>query len=112
MLCLDGRVCLDYLSQPDAFGRLYPKLLQGYLLDAIEMLDDKTTSDPETFLSAVTDAPRSRGPSAGLGEDVRLRGDGIVASGLELGGELVQLCAFSTEYSPTRTRIARPSRRV
>src|SRR6266566_3359802 len=34
-----GRVCLDYLSRPDAFARLYPKLLNGYLLDAIEWLD-------------------------------------------------------------------------
>ncbi|MEK6275841.1 MAG: DUF6569 family protein [Actinomycetota bacterium] len=111
MLCLDGRVCLDYLSRPEAFARLYPKLLEGYLLDALELLDGKTSGDSEGFLSALTDAPRSRGPSAGLGEDVRVRGDGIVGSGLELDGELVQLCAFSTESGGARTRIARPSRR-
>jgi hypothetical protein len=112
MLGLDGRVCLDYLSRPEAFARLYPKLLEGYLLDALESLDGKSSADPEGFLATLMDAPRSRGPSAGLGEDVRLRGDGIVGSGLELDGELIQLCAFSTEHSPTRTRIARPSRRV
>jgi hypothetical protein len=111
MLCLDGRVCLDYLSRPDAFARLYPKLLEGYLLDAIELLDGKSSSDPERFLSALSEAPRSRGPSAGLGEDVRQRGDGIVGSGLELDGELVQLCAFSTESGGRTTRIMRPSAR-
>jgi hypothetical protein len=111
LLSLDGRVCLDYLSRPEAFARLYPKLLDGYLLDAIEFLDGKKGGDPESFLAALTGAPRSRGPSAGLGDDVRLRGDGIVGSGLELDGELVQLCAFSTENSGARTRIARPSRR-
>jgi hypothetical protein len=111
MLCLDGRVCLDYLSRPEAFGRLYPKLLEGYLLDAIELLDRKMSCDPESFLSMLAEASRSRGPSAELGEDVRLRGEGIVGSGLELDGELVQLCAFSTENGATRTRIARPSRR-
>jgi hypothetical protein len=112
MLGLDRRVCLDYLSRPEAFARLYPKLLEGYLLDALESLDGQSSADPEGFLATLMDAPRSHGPSAGLGEDVRLGGDGIVGSGLELDGELVQLCAFSTEHSPTRTRIARPSRRV
>ena len=111
LLCLDGRVCLDYLSRPEAFARLYPKLLEGYLLDAIEHLDGKTSGDPEAFLAALEEVPRSRGPSAGLGEDVRLRGDGIIGSGLELDGELVQLCAFSTEGGGAKTWIARPSRR-
>ncbi len=111
MLCLDGRVCLDYLSRPEAFARLYPKLLEGYLLDAIELLDGKASGDPDAFLTALATSPRSRGPSAGAGEDVRLHGDGIVGSGLELEGELVQLCAFSTENRGTRTRIAQPSRR-
>jgi len=111
VLCLDGRVCLDYLSRPEAFGRLYPKLLEGYLLDALELLDGTTSGDPEAFLSALAGAPRSRGPSAGLGEDVRLHGDGLVGSGLELEGELVQMCAFSTDDEGSRTRIARPSRR-
>ncbi|MDQ2982186.1 MAG: hypothetical protein M3R26_07685, partial [Actinomycetota bacterium] len=111
MLCLDGRVCLDYLSRPEAFTRLYPKLLEGYLLDAIESLDGTTSGDPEEFLSVLTDAPRSRGVSAGLGEDLRLRADRIVGSGLELDGELIQLCAFSTENGGPRTRVMRPSAR-
>lgn len=111
LLCLDGRVCLDYLSRPTAFARLYPKLLEGYLLDAIESLDGKTSGDPEDFLAALAAAPRSRGPSAGLGEDVRLRGDGIVASGLELDGELIQLCAFSSQSGGPTTRIMRPAAR-
>jgi hypothetical protein len=111
MLCLGGLVCLDYLSRPEAFARLYPKLLEGYLLDAIETLDGKPSGDPNAFLAALASTPRSRGPSAGLGEDVRLHGDGVVGSGLELDGELVQLCAFSSETGGVRTRIARPSTR-
>src|SRR5918992_1653873 len=35
-----GDFCLDYVSRPDAFARLYPKLLEGYLLDALEHLDE------------------------------------------------------------------------
>jgi hypothetical protein len=106
------RLCLDYVSRPDAFARLYPKLLDGYLLDALERLDGKQAAAPslESFLGEVAAAPRARHASPALGEDVRMRGDRIVGSGLELDGELVQLCAFSSETGETTT-IARPSGR-
>ena len=110
----DDRLCLDYLSRPATFARVYPKLLEGYLLDALERLDGKRaeTQALTGFLAEVESAPRSRGPSAGLGEDVRLRGEDVVGSGLELDGELLQLCAFSTDRPGFgHTRISRPSRR-
>jgi hypothetical protein len=108
------RLCLDYVSRPDAFARLYPKLLDGYLLDALELPapTPADTSALEAFLAAAAAAPRSRRPSAGLGEDVRLRGDRVVGSGLEHDGELIQLSAFSTDgAAEPQTRVARPSRR-
>jgi hypothetical protein len=111
LFALGERVCLDYVSRPESFARLYPKLLEGYLLDALERLDGKPNLEPEGFVAAVEEAARSRRPSAGLGEDVRLRGAGVVGSGLELDGELIQLCAFTAEEAPQSTRIARPTRR-
>jgi ARG and Rhodanese-Phosphatase-superfamily-associated Protein domain len=102
---------LDDVSRPDAFARLYPKLLEGYLLDALEVVDGRPAGDLDAFIAAIAEGALGRRPSAGLGEDVRLRGDGMVASGLELDGELLQLCAFSSEEPRGRTRIARPSRR-
>jgi hypothetical protein len=112
VLMLSGRFCLDYVSRPDAFARLYPKLLDGYLLDAIERQDGKS-GDADDVLRALDSAVRSRRPSAGLGDDVRLRGAGVVGSGLELEGEVIQLCGFSSdEPGAPPTRIARPSRRV
>jgi ARG/rhodanese/phosphatase superfamily protein len=107
------RLCLDYVSQPEAFARLYPKLLDGYLLDAIEWLDHEPAGY-ESFAAhylATQEAPRSRRPSAGLGTDVRLRGYGVVGSRLELDGELIQLCSFSSESADATTTIAQPSRR-
>ena len=91
-------VCLDYLSRPEAFARLYPKLLDGYLLDALERLDVEPAPSGrlEAFLDAVLGAPRRREPSVGLGEDVRVSAKGLVGSGLELDGELVQLSAYAT----------------
>jgi ARG and Rhodanese-Phosphatase-superfamily-associated Protein domain len=109
------RLCLDYVSRPEAFMRLYPKLLDGYLLDAIERLDGKAATEAglSSFVADVESAHRSRRASAGLGEDVRMRGPALVGSALEVAREVVQLCGFSTEANRVRprTRIARPSQR-
>ena len=114
LFALGDRVCLDYVSRPKAFAHLYPKLLHGYLLDAIERLDGRPapTESLGAFVDAALAAPWSRRSSPGLGEDVRLAAGGVVGSGLHLDGELIQLCAFSSEAPDGGTRIARPSRRL
>lgn len=115
LMALDEQICLDWVSRPDAFARLWPKLRRGYLLDAFEHRDQPTT-DPRgitaAFITSLGSATRSRGPSAGLGDDIRLNEDRVIGSGLELDGELLQLSAYSSTpgAQPTRT-IARPSRR-
>jgi hypothetical protein len=111
LLALGDRLCLDYVSRPEAFARLYPKLLDGYLLDALEFVDGRPSRDLDAFVAAIAVGALARRPSAGLGVDVRLRGEGVVVSGLELDGELIQLCAFSTEELGMSTRIKRPSAR-
>ena len=115
ILAIRGDVCLDLVSRPDAFARLWPKLRAGYLLDALERLDGTPTPREEidAFVGALGSSLRTRQPSAGLGEDVRLRGERVVGSGLELEGELIQLSAFRSEAGGRRAfgRIARPSRR-
>jgi len=114
-LGLEDTFCVDIVSRPDAFARLWPKLRAGYMLDALSRLDGKPTPEAAIpmHLSWVDDAERSRQPSVGLGEDVRLRGEHVIGSGLEFDGELVQLSAFSSEDGGRRAfgRIARPSAR-
>jgi hypothetical protein len=87
----------------------------GYLLDALERLDGKpaSASDLEALLSDTERAEKSRQASAGLGEDLRLRGERVIGSGLELDGELIQLSVFGSDEGGRRAfgRIARPSRR-
>ena len=83
--------------------------------DALERLD-QTPADGERitgFVDGITVATVTRGPSAGLGEDVRLRGLGVIGSGLELDAETIQLSAFTSDGGADRAfgRIARPSRR-
>ena len=108
--------CVDVVSRPDAFARLWPKLRAGYLLDALERLDGEPTPRAAipTYLGLVDSAKRTSQPSAGLGQDVRLRGDRVIGAGLELDGELLQLSAFSSEDGGRQAfgRIARPSRRA
>ena len=76
VLALGDDLCLDAVSRPDAFALLWPKLRAGYLLDALERLDGRATSVERiaAFVDDVGAAQATRGPSAGLGEDVRLRG--------------------------------------
>src|SRR5688572_31005408 len=74
LLALGDDLCLDYVSRPEAFARLYPKLRAGYLLDALERLDRKPTRQDRLtgFVESIGAATRARRRSAGLGEDVRL----------------------------------------
>ncbi len=74
-------------------SRDWPKLRAGYLLDALGRLDAKPTpfAALPTFLDWVGGAERSKQPSAGLGDDLRLRSEHVIGSGLDLDDELIQL---------------------
>jgi ARG and Rhodanese-Phosphatase-superfamily-associated Protein domain len=114
VLALGDTLCLDWVSRPEAFAQLWPKLRAGYLLDALERLDGVIAPSAQVagFVDDVCEALRTTQPSAGLGLDVRLRGPGVIGSGLELDGELLQLSAFTSDGGAERVgRIARPSRR-
>lgn len=90
-------------------------MIQDHLLDALEHFDGAPMPIPAFggFAERVEQALTTRQPSAGLGEDVRLRGERIIGSGLELEGKVIQLSAFTSEDGGRRAfgRIARPSRR-
>ena len=113
ILALGDDLCLDYVSRPEAFARLWPKLRAGYLLDALERLDGPPTPSAriEAFASGLDRVLETRGPSAGLGEDFRLHGAGVIGSALAIDGETIQLSAFTSREGKRVGRIARPSRR-
>jgi hypothetical protein len=115
VLGLGDTLCVDAVSQPDAFALLWPKLRAGYLLDALERLDGRPTETKRVlgFLDEVAEAPVERAPGIGRGDALRLRGPGVLGSGLEVDGETIQLSAFTSEGEGRRVvgRIARPSRR-
>jgi hypothetical protein len=117
LACGGAVVCLDYVSRPDAFADLYPKLLVGYLLEARRARpapNAATGAVAERFLATLDEAKASERPSVAVGRDLRLDGAGQVGSGLTVEGELVQLSAFAAataESSAPHSRIAPPSRR-
>ena len=113
VLALGDSLCLDYVSLPEAWTRLYPKLLDGYLLDALARLDGKPAraETVAAFVARVANGATRREPSAGRGKDIRLSGEGVIGSGLELEGELLQLSAFTAGGGRPGGHIARPSRR-
>jgi hypothetical protein len=84
------------------------------LLDALEPLDGSPAGEEELagLLARGARALSRRSPSVGLGDDVRLAGDGVIGSGLAVGDELVQLSLYAGNGPQVRpTRVARPSRR-
>jgi len=72
--------------------RVYPKLLAGYVYDALESAGETVAA--EQVLATLSRCVAKRGPSVALGEDVRIEGKGAIASGLAVGGELVQISAY------------------
>ena len=93
----DGHICLDYLSRPDAYAEHHRKLLEGYLMDALDQLDRPAAGNESVgrMLDQLSLVPLSRRGSAGLGTDLRAATKRVAATGLELDGELLQLSAYA-----------------
>jgi hypothetical protein len=104
---------LDYVSRPEAFARLYPKLLAGYALDAVEArAAPPAAGSAEAFVRALDTARPAKRPSAGVGEAVWLATPAVVGAGLQVDDELVQVSAFATDPAGApASRIRRPSLR-
>ncbi|MDX6593595.1 MAG: hypothetical protein QOJ13_2791 [Gaiellales bacterium] len=83
---------VDLISRPDVFGQVYSKLLAGYVFDLLTAKG--ALVDPADVLAAVGAAVARRSGSAGLGDDLRVEGNGVIGSGLAVSGELIQLSAY------------------
>jgi hypothetical protein len=97
IVSLAGRVvCLDYVSRSDVYAGLYPKLLRGYALDAVEHPVDAPV--PHEFvarlLARVARAHREPQPLVGLGHEQALRSARLAGSELSVGAEVVALTVF------------------
>ena len=110
---VNGRFAgLDLLGGPDLVPDLLPKLVRSYALDALEDNDvadgrDRPPRDPapagaeaavRTALEGAGRLSPSRTRAVGEGEDVRLRGAGLVGAALIAGGGVAHLSLWSADY--------------
>lgn len=98
-------VGLEAIGRPDAFAAVFPRLLESYLLEAIDaapVLARAASGEapapvrfeaPGAFLAALAAAAAETGASLGGGTDVRLAGDGVSGCAL-VAGDVVHLTAF------------------
>jgi hypothetical protein len=73
---------------------------RSYALDAIEVRETEavpTEKAARAFLDEVARGRTETFPAVGLGEDIRISGDGITGAALVSGDHIVHLCAFRTD---------------
>ena len=104
-------VALDVVTCAGVFADLFPRLAQGYALEAIDKHSVAVDRDRvERFVRAATAAPRARAQAPGIGEAFAISTATVSGGGVVHDGELIQLSAFPGE-APPRGRIAKPGRR-
>ncbi len=108
----DDVVALEAIGKPEVFARVLPGLLRSYAIDAVDWAWLRSQGEaeagfdaPEPFLEAVAQARADRGPSLGLGDDLRLEAARVAGCALDSGG-IVHLTAFARQAEQ-----AEPSRR-
>jgi hypothetical protein len=102
---LDGRVVgIELLATEAAFRAIYRKLLKSYAFDALEASDVTapevpTKADVEAFIARVLGSSMSSAPTAGLGVDVRLAGEGCTGHALVHDEAVLHLAAFDEQLA-------------
>jgi hypothetical protein len=90
----------DLFDKPVTLAKLWPKLIKGYAMDALEESAEKPRPlEPEsviTWLKSVGVASKESFKSAGVGQDVRITGEQLVGSTLLVDDSPVHLQLFRT----------------
>jgi len=94
-------VGFDLYDNPKTLGRLLPKLIDSYALDAIEeegALDAPSPSllEVQSLLKRVADGPGQEYPAVAKGTDVRIKAETVHAAALIFDGRIVHLAAFQS----------------
>ncbi len=86
----------DLFDHAETLRALWPKLLRGYALDAIDRTTGKENAltDTKEFITAVGTANDEIYESVGLGKDIRLSGGVVTGSGLLWEDKLVHASLF------------------
>jgi hypothetical protein len=93
---------MDLFDKPSTFEKLWPKLMRGYAIDALEDSNDArqlAVKEVEAWLKSAWSSKTERFESPGIGVDIRFDGEDVVGSSLVLEEEPVH-----TELFQNRTR--------
>ena len=99
---------VELFGSADVFGRLLPKLVRSYGLDALDerslrrrrrpvprSVTDSTATEIQQFLATLEKLPMLRKPALGLGEDLRIESEDTLGAALIHEGQVVHLSAFT-----------------
>ena len=114
---LSGRMTgVDVFDQPETAARLWSRLVRSYAMDALRSppADPVGPDRAKRLLDRLAGAKAESYPSPGLGQDVRLEGDGAEGSALVHESVVVHLAIFRTHELRSGSRgsgMASASRR-
>jgi hypothetical protein len=97
-VAIDGVVrAVDVFDRAETLAVYWDSLAAGYALDAVVDGGGRRATHPDVagFLDLLAVADVAVAPGVGLGEELHVRGDGVVATGLRWDGALVHLAAFA-----------------
>ena len=96
-----GRVMgLDLFDNPGSFGKLFPKLVRSYALDAIDYSTKEGREEGQSgpdFLKAIVSAGYETFKAIGEGNDLRFSNEKICGAALYARDRIVHLTAFALQ---------------
>jgi len=122
LFLVNGKVAgLDGFGSPEIMARVFPKLVESYAIDALDMYRpgsaEKTNgTDPELFLRGCREAKSEERPSVALGTDCRLSSDDRIGAAFVFQDSVLHLSLFARDSGEemggnTGSRFARMSHR-
>jgi hypothetical protein len=107
-----GMAGADIFDQPATARTLWPKLVRSYALDALDAAEGGTVARDraDRLLERTRDARCETFATLGLGEDVRLEGDGVIGGGLVYDETPIHITLFRTHEGDTSAQSSMISR--
>lgn len=89
---------VEFFDSPVTFAKLLPKIVGSYAIDALEIVDKESAApharEVQGFLNQIAETEMECYPALGLGEDVRVAGEGLAGGGLILEEEVIHFAGF------------------
>jgi hypothetical protein len=117
---IDGQIAgLEFLARFDAFKKTHSKLVNSYVLDALETKESvgekaSNASKPTVLnvLKAAAEARIEKRKSVALGNDLRLESDRLIGAGLAFDENLLQMSIFLKDRNQWRRKTELAIRRA